>query len=741
MQGVLICKMEELTRSLGSTNISLSQVSEMTKGLNKQMGDFSNRSLSQNCYSILLDYSNFVAFCKKSIIIILFANLIKGVVITVDKKSWMCGSHNMVDIIHGVIPYNGLEAKILENAIFSRLHRIFQSSLAYLTFPSNKVHRYEHSLGVMHLSGLFFFHSVCNSTPNEISLLLDEIERELYYWLDKGDADRYLSNTVLTDIQYEKAQYLRPQEPGKITYPECDLYRRFTPGNLNFKDRFLYYTVYEALRIVGLLHDIGHLPYSHITEFALQRLYQDAVQSNEQNHELEEFLEIMKPFGSHSGCKAQIHEMIGQKLVVKIFTSIKEEFGKSNGTNLLFMAAVFYISEQILKSTPGADTIYSDLHRIVDGVIDCDRMDYCCRDLYCAGVSKEVPQYERIFSSVQIYYGNPPRSVEYSTTNEHQIRKHCYFAFTSKALGQIDALLQRRWDDFSSINYHHRVHKHEMLLELAIYQLGREALGLGSVNHVNDTQETNKGLLPYDITGIWKTINAVQRPGAVDILISQLDDEWLNGLLKHKFFETYGNSYNDRIKHHNEPGWNRLDELITGQKHYQPLFKRTGGFRRFDKDFRKHYDGSTPSENDTQYFFDIKLRELTKSNPVNGTAEQYYLAVNRELINWLETDEAKGMSILDCFIAENNFSVGIGGKDMESIYIVSSQIGNDPEPLKGRSNISNSLERQKELFPSFHIYYLSFYDVTQDAYHEIDIPKLREAIARIMANCMKQILE
>lgn len=669
-----------------------------------------------------------------------------------SNPSWMGESHNMVDIIHGVIPYNGLESKILESAIFSRLHRIFQSSLAYLTFPSNKVHRHEHSLGVMHLSGLFFFHSICNSSHEEINCLLSEIETELGLWLDKDVANKYLSDTAVSDIQNEKHKYFRPTEVEKITYPDCDLYRRFTPVNLQLEDRFLYYTVYEALRIVGLVHDIGHLPYSHITEFALQRLYQDADgQSDEMkanNEELKEFLRVMKPYGSNYARKAQIHEMIGQKLVRKIFTSIKEEFGRSNGTNLLFMAAVFYIAEQILKSTPGVDTIYSDLHRIIDGVIDSDRMDYCCRDLYCAGVSKELPQYERIFSSVQILYCDPPSPSignELDTKEEQPERKHCYFAFTSKALGQIDALLQRRWDDFSSINYHHRVHKHEMLLELTIYQLGREALGLEPTErhtkNSKDSEKRDQGTLPYNITGLWKTVDAVQRPGAVDILISQLDDEWLNGLLKHKFFETYGNSYSDRVKYHNDPGWNRLDELITGQKHYQSLFKRTGGFRRFDRDFRKVFDGSIPSDNDTRYFFDIKLRELSKSDPVNGTAEQYYKTVNDYLAKWLKKSDAADMRILDCFIADNNFSVGISAKDMESIYIVSSQQGNDPEPLKGRSNISNNLDRQKELFPSFHIYYLPYYDSERNTYQKIDVSNLRAKIAGIMAECMKQMLQ
>lgn len=662
--------------------------------------------------------------------------------------NWINKSHNVVDVIHGVIPYNGLEAKIIENTIFSRLHRVFQSSLAYLTFPSNKVHRHEHSMGVMHLSGMFFFHSICNSRPEEVKTLLDEIEAELENWLDEGDATEYLTSSALTDLREEKRQYLRPTDKEKITYPDCDLYRQFTPVNLQTEDCFLYYTIYEAVRLVGLLHDIGHLPYSHITEFALQRLYQDAkVQHEHENHQnnsdLKKFVKIMAAYEPKNSHKSQIHEMIGQELVKKIFTSITEEIRTSCGAKLLFMAAIFYTTRKILKSTPGENTIYSDLHRIVDGVIDSDRMDYCYRDIYCAGISKELPRCERIFNSVRILYRIPP-SIEKnpSESGNEKERKRCYFAFTSKALSQIDTLLQKRWDDFASINYHHRVHKHELLLELTIYRLGREALGLEQPQKKleADQKNTNGGILS-DISFIWQTVDAVQKPGAVDIQISQMDDEWLNSLLRHKFFETYGASYEARKKYRNDPGWNRLDELITGQKHYHSLFKRTGGFKRFDRDFRTQYDKSAPNENDTKYFFDDKLRELYKANPEDGTAVRYYEAVNNRLAEWLKGQEAKNLGILDCCLDESKFSVGIEARDMESIYIVSSQPENEPTPLTCRSNISSILNQQKELFPSFHAYFLPEYDLNQNEYRNVDIANLQFIIAGIMADCMKEIMK
>lgn len=53
MQGVSTRKMEKLAQSLGIENLSRSQVSEMSNGLNNQVNEFRNRPLSDTVYPIL----------------------------------------------------------------------------------------------------------------------------------------------------------------------------------------------------------------------------------------------------------------------------------------------------------------------------------------------------------------------------------------------------------------------------------------------------------------------------------------------------------------------------------------------------------------------------------------------------------------------------------------------------------------------------------------------------------------
>ena len=53
VQGVSTRTMEKLAHSLGIENLSRSQVSEMTKGLNEQVEEFRNRSLAGTVYPVL----------------------------------------------------------------------------------------------------------------------------------------------------------------------------------------------------------------------------------------------------------------------------------------------------------------------------------------------------------------------------------------------------------------------------------------------------------------------------------------------------------------------------------------------------------------------------------------------------------------------------------------------------------------------------------------------------------------
>lgn len=63
----------------------------------------------------------------------------------------------VTDNIHGTIYLSALESELISTPYFYRLHDIYQSSTVYMTFPSNRTKRYEHSLGTMELASSMLF--------------------------------------------------------------------------------------------------------------------------------------------------------------------------------------------------------------------------------------------------------------------------------------------------------------------------------------------------------------------------------------------------------------------------------------------------------------------------------------------------------------------------------------------------------------------------------------------------------
>lgn len=123
------------------------------------------------------------------------------------RKVW----HEFRDPVHGFIRVSTRERKVIDSAVVQRLRHVHQLSLSYLIYPGATHRRFEHSLGVMELAGRVF--DVITAAEN----LTDDV-RELVPEVMDEDSVRY-GRTIV--------------------------------------------------RLAALLHDIGHLPFSHGAEHAL----------------------------------------------------------------------------------------------------------------------------------------------------------------------------------------------------------------------------------------------------------------------------------------------------------------------------------------------------------------------------------------------------------------------------------------------------------------------------------------
>lgn len=106
------------------------------------------------------------------------------------------------DPIYGFISLNELEKEIIDHPAFQRLRRINQLALSYMVYPGATHTRFEHSLGVMHLSSLMY--------------------------------DKLIQDTKYAEMLKEKG------------YNKEEIHRNR-----------------QLVRLASLLHDIGHTPFSH----------------------------------------------------------------------------------------------------------------------------------------------------------------------------------------------------------------------------------------------------------------------------------------------------------------------------------------------------------------------------------------------------------------------------------------------------------------------------------------------
>jgi HD superfamily phosphohydrolase len=121
-----------------------------------------------------------------------------------------------------------------------------------------------------------FFHSIDDIITNQISKTLEK-----YDSYRNKIGDRNLSSEKI--IKYKEIKINKE-------------YNNFIPINVKDKYRTLYIILFQAIRLSALLHDIGHPPYSHITEFTLKDIWNElkSIQDKDKNKRQKEFIFIME---------------------------------------------------------------------------------------------------------------------------------------------------------------------------------------------------------------------------------------------------------------------------------------------------------------------------------------------------------------------------------------------------------------------------------------------------------------
>lgn len=210
------------------------------------------------------------------------------------------------DPIYGYIEIPKELEYFVDHKLVQRLRWINQLPLEQLVYPSAQHSRFEHSLGVMHLA-MFAYRSLLDNSKSELKKILEK-ESKFFKKFNKND-----------------------EEQLKL-----------------------------AAGLSGLVHDIGHAPFSHTFE-------------DLSNFDIYDY----------------DHEKVGYKLFERVIGS----------KNDIFI--------QITKEVLNKDLEFEDLdpasqliRQLIDNDFDVDKGDYLLRDAYHCGVSYENYDFQHLWSNI-----------------------------------------------------------------------------------------------------------------------------------------------------------------------------------------------------------------------------------------------------------------------------------------------------------------------------------------------------
>jgi HD superfamily phosphohydrolase len=219
------------------------------------------------------------------------------------------------DPVYGFIEVPEEFLPVLDHKLVQRLRWISQLPLEQLVYPSAQHSRFEHSIGVMYLS-------------MQVAMTL-----------------------IKDNYSWEKIEFAFEKE--------------FELSSLKKEDRKKFFVFCAG--ICGLLHDLGHAPFSHTLEDAICYTQKDI----SYHHETVTFFVAKKVLEDYN--------LYDRLLAKTVLTVLNKSLGEDNISPL----------KKILRS-------------IIDGVIDSDKGDYLLRDSYHCGVGYGHYDLERLWRHVRI---------------------------------------------------------------------------------------------------------------------------------------------------------------------------------------------------------------------------------------------------------------------------------------------------------------------------------------------------
>lgn len=352
------------------------------------------------------------------------------------------------DVVHDYVYVTAFEEFLIDTPDFQRLRHVRQNSAAFKTFSGNHLERFSHSMGVMHLGGLMFVNALKNSEQDVFESFCDEVSKLIHKLFTNGHFS-FDFNTL--------SPYWNSNIGNLSDFPVARIL------HLD-KEKILDYTfsvniIWQSIRVACLMHDVGHLPFSHIFEEALFHLREEA------DTIVNEIGKVLVENGFRLAKAEKIHELIGIRLFFGLLpTSTGREFPDQKSMELFRLIKILSIklfasTRAQIPSIDGTPILKMLYKTIISGEIDADRVDYTLRDRYYAGIDMGDFDSQRLLGSMKLI-----------KDQDSAFR----IVVTDKAISSIEQFFDNRFRLYKYFIFHHNVARFNGILrEIIVVIIGR----------------------------------------------------------------------------------------------------------------------------------------------------------------------------------------------------------------------------------------------------------------------------
>lgn len=230
------------------------------------------------------------------------------------------------DPIHRTIAFSEREKRVIDHPYVQRLRQVRQLGLSYTVYPGATHDRFSHALGAMHVAGRMWARMV--ETSGEL------------------------------------------------------LRAHFSDDDLSY--------FRQILRFSGLLHDLGHPPFSHVSEKFMPKfndldLPRDWLVTPNQDRQ-----------ASHEDYSVVLIAALAADATAPLSRDEAQDVASLVHHGVMPSAAW----QKRFGENEGSKGIHRLLRSLISGELDCDRMDYLLRDAYYTGVAYGTHDIEHLISNL-----------------------------------------------------------------------------------------------------------------------------------------------------------------------------------------------------------------------------------------------------------------------------------------------------------------------------------------------------